>query len=106
MAKNNRKETWRKYVLSVLSLTVATSLSLGILTACTDDTQDTDDDDTTVSATDTQLIRNGNFEFYSDKDVEDVIEKYGVVNSPNNWTFGAGSPTSDTASGIVDTADW
>ena len=106
MAKNNRKETWRKYVLSALSLTVATTLSLGILTACTDDTQDTDDDDSTVSATDTQLIRNGNFEFYSDKDIEEVREKLGVVNTPNNWTFSAGSPTSDTASGIIDAADW
>ena len=83
MAKNNRTETWRKYVLSVLSLTVATTLSLGVFTACSDGSEDSDDEDTTVSATDTQLIRNGNFEFYSDKE-----------------------PTSDTASGIIDTADW
>ena len=73
MAKNNRTETWRKYVLSVLSLTVATTLSLGVFTACSDGPEDSDDEDTTVSATDTQLIRNGNFEFYSDKDVEEVI---------------------------------
>ena len=106
MAKNNRTETWRKYVLSVLSLTVATTLSLGVFTACSDGSEDSDDEDTTVSATDTQLIRNGNFEFYSDKDVEEVIEKRGVVNTPNNWTFSAGTPTSDTASGIIDTADW
>ena len=106
MAKNNRSETWRKYVLSVLSLTVATTLSLGVFTACSDGSEDTDDEDTAVSATDTQLIRNGNFEFYSDKDVEEVIEKRGVVNTPNNWTFSAGTPTSDTASGIIDTADW
>ena len=106
MAKNNRSETWRKYVLSVLSLTVATTLSLGVFTACSDGSEDTDDEDTAVSATDTQLIRNGNFEFYSDKDVEEVIEKRGVVNKPNNWTFSAGTPTSDTASGIIDTADW
>ena len=106
MAKNNRTETWRKYVLSVLSLTVATTLSLGVFTACSDGPEDSDDEDTTVSATDTQLIRNGNFEFYSDKDVEEVIEKRGVVNTPNNWTFSAGTPTSDTASGIIDTADW
>ena len=106
MAKNNRTETWRKYVLSVLSLTVATTLSLGVFTACSDGSEDSDDEDTTVSATDTQLIRNGNFEFYSDKDVEKLIEKHGVVNTPNNWTFSAGTPTSDTASGIIDSADW
>ena len=106
MTKNNRKETWRKYVLSVLSLAVATTLSMGILTACTDDSSDSDDEDTTVSATDTQLLKNGNFEFYSDKDVEDVIDKHGVINTPTSWSFTAGSPTSDTASGIIDTADW
>ena len=106
MAKNNRKETWRKYVLSVLSLTVATTLSMGILTACTEDTEDPEDEDTTVSATDTQLLRNGNFEFYSDKDVEELIDRHGVINSPTNWSFTAGSPTSDTSSGIINTADW
>ena len=106
MTKNNRKETWRKYVLSVLSLAVATTLSMGILTACTDDPSDSDDEDTTVSATDTQLLKNGNFEFYSDRDVEDVIDKHGVINTPTSWSFTAGSPTSDTASGIINTADW
>lgn len=106
MAKNNRTETWRKYVLSVLSLTVATTLSLGVFTACSDGSDTSDDEDTTVSQADTQLLRNGNFEFYSDKDVEDVIDRHGVVNTPNNWTFSAGSPSSDTASGIINTADW
>ena len=106
MAKNNRTETWRKYVLSVLSLTVATTLSLGVFTACSDGSDTSDDEDTTVSQADTQLLRNGNFEFYSDKDVEDVIDRHGVVNTPNNWMFSAGSPSSDTASGIINTADW
>ena len=105
MAKNNRTETWRKYVLSVLSLTVATTLSLGVFTACSDGSDTSDDEDTTVSQADTQLLRNGNFEFYSDKDVEDVIDRHGVVNTPNNWTFSAGSPSSDTASGIINTME-
>lgn len=105
MAKFYLSEKWRKRSITALSLTLVATLSLGVMTACTTDSDDDDDDDTSISATDTQLLRNGNFEFYADRD-EKFEDKRALINSPNSWSFTAGSPTSDTASGIVNTTEW
>jgi len=107
MAKFYFSDKWRKRSLTALSLSLVATLSLGFMTACTtaSDDNDDDDDNTSVSATDTQLLRNGNFEFYADRD-EKFEDKRVLISTPNSWSFTAGSPTSDTASGIVNTEEW
>ena len=106
MAKIFENGKWKKRTLTALSAALAATLSLGVLAACgkTDDTQD-DDDDTVVSATDTQLLKNGNFEFYGERDKE-FGEKRALIASPDNWSFSTGSPSSDSASGIIETDEW
>lgn len=105
MAKFYQSEKWRKQALRLLSVTAAATLSLGVFASCAEATTE-EEDDSSVSATDTQLIKNGNFEFYGDKDTEELIDKRGVINTPDSWSFTSGSPTSDTASGILDAAEW
>lgn len=80
------------------------SLALGALTACNagNDDKDDDDDETTASRTDTQLIKNGDFEFYGEMDKE-LDEKRSFISSPNSWSFTSGSPSSNTTSGIINT---
>ncbi len=99
---------FRRRSLAALTLALSATLTLSALAACApaaDDTTD-EEEETTTSQTDTQKIRNGNFEFYSEMDVEDNKEKLDLINSPTSWSFTSGSPTSDAASGIIDTADW
>lgn len=106
MAKFYFSDKWRKRTITALSLSLVATLSLGVMTACTTNEDDDDDDkDTTISATDTQLLRNGNFEFYADKD-KDFEDKRVLISSPNSWSFTAGTPTSDTTSGIINTEEW
>ncbi len=101
------KEKWRRRTVAALSVTLAASLSLGIFAACTSDTTNdgTNDEETTTAQTDTQKIRNGNFEFYDEMD-EALADKRDFIASPTDWTFSSGSPTSDTASGIIDVSEW
>lgn len=108
MANYFDKLKWKRRALAALTVTLSASLTLGVMAACTtsDGTTDEDDEEETTSRTDTQLIRNGNFEFYDEMDVEDRKEKTDLINSPDNWTFSSGSPASDTASGIVNADDW
>lgn len=98
---------FRRRSLTALTLALSASLTLGVLAACTTpDNTTEDEEEETTSQTDTQKIRNGNFEFYSEMDVEDKKEKLDLISSPTSWSFTSGSPTSDTTSGIIDTAEW
>ncbi len=106
MAHYFGKDKWKRRAGLALSVALTASLSLGIFAACTDGTTtDDDDEETTTSQTDTQKIRNGNFEFYSEMD-EDLADKRDLISTPTNWTFSSGSPTSDTSSGIIDVTEW
>lgn len=111
MAKIFVNGKWKKRTLTALSATLALSLSLGILSACNDSTDEDEEDNTVAAQTDTQLIKNGNFEFYGDKPLE-FSKRKNFINSPDSWTNSRGSdslgtaPSSDTKSGIVDTAEW
>ena len=69
---NDPKQKFRRRSLAALTLALSATLTLSALAACApaDDTTD-DEEETTTSQTDTQKIRNGNFEFYSEMDVED-----------------------------------
>ncbi len=103
MAKNYWKEKWRKRLAIGTVAALSLSLMLGALTACKPaDDSDEDDDEQTASRTDTQLIKNGDFEFYSEMDKE-LADKRAFINSPNSWSFTSGSPSSNTTSGIINT---
>lgn len=98
---------FRRRSLTALTLALSASLTLGVLAACTTpDNTTEDEEEETTSQTDTQKIRNGNFEFYSEMDVEDKKEKLDLISSPTSWSFTSGSPTSDTTSGIIETTEW
>lgn len=102
------RKKFRRRSIAALTLALSATLTLSALAACapvSDDTTD-DEEETTASQTDTQKIRNGNFEFYSEMDVEDRKEKLDLISSPTSWSFTSGSPTSDAASGIIDTTEW
>ena len=57
---------WKKLLATTLGVGMAAALSLGIFTACTDTSKDDEDEDAPAAKTDTQLIKNGDFEFYSE----------------------------------------
>ena len=98
---------WKRRSIALCSLALSAALSMGVFAACTPAENPTDDEEEeTVSQTDTQTIRNGNFEFYTESDVEVQDEKRALINTPTNWSFTSGSPTSDASSGIVDLTEW
>lgn len=101
------KQKFRRRSIAALALALSATLTMSVLAACApaEDTTD-DEEETTTSQTDTQTIRNGNFEFYSEMDVEDRKEKLDLISSPTSWSFTSGSPTSDSASGLIDTTEW
>lgn len=101
MSRNYSNKRRLKYVL--LALTCATSFTFtGLIAACKDDT-DPDEDNKTTSKEDTQLLKNGNFEFFDvpEKKKDENAPVY-LINSPNNWTHGG--TTSYTMSGIIGTS--
>ncbi len=106
MAKFFKSGKRKKTVAIALGAMLSFSLSLGVIAACgpTDTTKE--DEETTTSATDTQLLKNGNFEFYSESEEEDKDALRNLINSPTNWSFSSGSPSSDTTSGIIDLSLW
>ncbi len=111
MAKFFENGKWKKRTLTALSLALAATLSLGVATACAPQPDENEEGESKVAPTDTQLIKNGNFEFYSDKlvDPDDngkPLAKYNIISTPDSWSFSSGSPSSDTKSGVIDTKDW
>ncbi len=107
MAKFFKTGKGRKNAVTALSILLCASLSAGVVSACTSPKEDDNkDDEPAVSATDTQLLKNGNFEFYGEMDESELNDRRAFINSPNNWSFSSGSPSSNTSSGIVNLADW
>ena len=107
------KTKGKRRASAILALALTASLSLGLFSACTTTNNNTDDDDqTTASRSDTQLVKNGNFEFYSDNNYTETSEKRNLINSPDSWSRSTGTdgngnsaPSSDATSGIINTAD-
>ncbi len=106
MAKFFLDGKWKKRTITALSVALSLSFSLGIFAACGKTTdEDDEDEDSSVTETDTQLLKNGDFEFYTGKTTEQD-KKRTLIYSPSSWSFTSGSPTSDTASGIVNVKEW
>jgi len=76
---------------------IATSCLIGVA-ACSNKHDNKDEDDKTVTKQDVQLIKNGNFEFYDDKD--------GLypISTPDNWTSGNKGSASAAMGGVINTA--
>ena len=106
MAKFFSSEKRKKRALTALAALLCVSLTAGALAACGQPSDPEDDTPPSATATDTQLLKNGNFEFYGEMDEDELDEKRELINTPDSWSFSPGSPSSDTKSGIVDLADW
>lgn len=95
---NRKKRTlFKSAVIGVTAL--ATSLTIGMSAACaksSGNTSDPDDDKTTTKI-DSQTIKNGNFEFYSDN------KGLYPISSPDSWSSGSNGTSSNSMSGIIDT---
>ncbi len=106
MAKIYGSGKWKKRWALGLSLTMAAVLSLGVFAACNNpDGGDEEEEDSAAIPADTQLLKNGDFEFYSEM-TKDEDELRAILNTPSNWSFSSGSPSSDTKSGLVDLKYW
>lgn len=97
---NKKKRTLFK--AAVLGFTaIATSLTIGMSTACAKSdggsTSSDKEDDKTTTKIDEQTIKNGNFEFYSDN------KGLYPISNPDNWTKGTSGSTSSSMSGVIDT---
>ena len=80
-------------------IAAATSLAM-FAGACATTSSDDDDDKTNASTrVDEQVLKNGNFEFFSDGDGEYIIY------SPDSWTqsTASGASSSDSQSGVIGT---
>ena len=100
MSKHLSKKRRLKYVLLALTCTAAFSVP-GFASACKPAEEDPEDDKKTTKE-DTQLLKNGNFEFFNvPEKEEDGNEPVYLINTPNNWTRNGTS--SYTMSGIIDT---
>ena len=95
---------WKKLLATTLGVGMAAALSLGIFTACTDTSKDDEDEDAPAAKTDTQLIKNGDFEFYSES-TKEKDDLRAILNTPTSWSFTSGSPSSDTRSGLINVGD-
>lgn len=89
--------------MTVLSAALCASLALGFFAACAPEQEEDDPQEDAVAKTDTQLIKNGDFEFYSEM-TKELKDKRALLNSPTSWSFTSGSPSSDTKSGLVNVA--
>ena len=107
MAKFLKSVKWKKRCTAGLALALSATLSLGILSACgKTDTPADDETEEPSLPTDTQLIKNGDFEFYSEITKEEQDDRRTFINSPQSWSASSSSPSSDCTSGVVNTADW
>ncbi len=99
---SKRKKRW----ILGLSLAMATTIALGVFSACkTPDNDNEEEEDSAALPTDTQILKNGNFEFYTEMTKEEK-ELRAILNTPTSWSFSSGSPSSDTKSGLVDLKYW
>lgn len=97
MAKNYSKKCKFKYVMLALACTATFSFT-GLAAACSNETSDNTNTDKTTSTEDTQLIKNGNFEYFNVPD-----EAVHLIKTPLNWT--SGGTSSYTKSGIIGTSE-
>lgn len=78
---------------------IATSLMIGMSAGCAQTDKPTDDeDDKTTTKLDSQVIKNGNFEFYSDN------KGLYPISNPENWSGGTNGSSSASMSGVIDTS--
>ncbi len=95
----------KKSVLAVLAATAI--LCTGFAAACSDADESTDESvKYATKATDTQVLKNGNFEFFNyptAEYIENGKANY-LITSPDNWTESGDS--SNVKSGIINTAAW
>lgn len=92
---NKKRSTVIKSALLGI-MAMATSLSVG-LSACKKTDDGNEDSDNSTTKIDTQVIKNGNFEFYShNKGIYPIC-------TPNDWTGSTNGNSSASMSGIIDT---
>lgn len=84
---------------SVIFGVVAIVASLTMFASACADTTDNEDNTSSSTKVDEQVLKNGNFEFFSDNDGTYLL------GTPDNWSSGTGSgaTSSDSASGVLDT---
>ena len=106
MAKMFNSGKWKRRLTIGLSLSMAAVLSLGIFSACkTTDDDTAEEEESAAIPTDTQLLKNGDFRFYSEM-MKDEKDLRAILNTPTSWSFSSGSPASDTKSGLIDLKYW
>lgn len=77
---------------------VATSLMIGMTAACANSEGSTEkEEDKTTTKVDNQLVKNGNFEFYSDN------KGLYPISSPDSWSGGTSGNSSSSMSGVINT---
>lgn len=93
----NRKKRAKFRAVAIGAFAVAASIFMSAAAACSVKDDDTDETDKVVTKLDSQIIKNGNFEFYNDND--------GLypISSPDNWTSGIKGASSSSMSGIINT---
>ena len=100
MSMNNSKKRRLKY-LAVAAVLTASLSAMSFAAACTPKEEE-DNPPPAKTKEDTQLLKNGNFEFFNVPEKEkDGNEPVYLINTPNNWTHGG--TTSSAMSGIIDT---
>ena len=107
MAKLFESGKWKKRFALGLSLAMAATLSLGVFAACktADEEEEPDEEESAAMPADSQLLKNGNFEYYTEMTKEES-ELKSILNTPSSWSFSSGSPSSDTKSGLIDLDYW
>lgn len=102
MTRSTFNKKQKRRALMALGLACVTSFSMCLFTACDDD--DSNKDSSSTTKTDTGLISNGNFEYYTDD------SNLKLIVTPSGWTNSVGTDkNSDSASssaaksGIINT---
>lgn len=93
----DRKKRAKFRAVAIGAFAVAASVFMSAAAACSVKDDDTDETDKAVTKLDSQLIKNGNFEFYNDN------EGLYPISSPDNWTSGIRGASSSSMSGIINT---
>ncbi len=93
-----------KYKSAIFGIVAVAASFAMFASACADTTTNEEEDTNTSTKVDEQVLKNGNFEFFSDNDGTYII------GTPDNWSSATGSSAtaSDSASGVIGTTaeDW
>lgn len=102
MSKHNNKKSRLKYVF--LAFTCATAFTFsGMAAACGNNDSSDEEKEKTTSKEDTQLLKNGNFEFFTvPEKKENGNEPEYLIKSVENWSHGG--TNSSAMSGIISTS--